>query len=86
LTYVPLYNWKPMLRIIYYSPELGYNTKDSASHIEILELEQNLVDKDVEVICIIDLATNYIFNRSSDFLAHMDKVDGRFFDWDYTFK
>jgi hypothetical protein len=73
----------PMLRIIYYSPEVGYKMENRNSHKEILELEQKLIAKEVEVICIIDLTTNYIFNRSSDFLAHIDKVDGRFFDWDY---
>jgi hypothetical protein len=75
--------WIPMLRIIFLSPGLGYKMKNSASHKEILELEEHLQSKGAEVICIVDLRTNYIFNKSSDFLAHMDKVDARFFDWDY---
>lgn len=58
--------------------------KNSASHKEILEHEENFKFKGVEVICIVDLKTNYIFNKSSDFLAHSERVDGRFFDRDYV--
>jgi hypothetical protein len=72
-----------VLRLIYHLPEIGYKMENSANQTEVLALEENLKEKEVEVICIVDLKTNYIFNKSSDFLEHMDRVNDRFFDWDF---
>jgi hypothetical protein len=73
-----------VLRIIYYSLDTGYKMQNRDNHKEILELEETLKSQGLEVVCIIDLMTNYIFNKSSDFIEHIDKVEGRFFDWDYV--
>jgi hypothetical protein len=73
-----------MVRIIYYVPKLGYRIQDRASHEEILLLEISLKSASATVVCIVDFKNKLVSNKSSDFLAHMDRIDPILFEPDFV--
>jgi hypothetical protein len=72
-----------MVRIIFHTKEQGYRILDRYTHEEILLLEISLKNANASIICIVDFKNNIVSNKSSDFIAHMDRIDEILFDKDY---
>jgi hypothetical protein len=73
-----------MVRIIYYTPDLGYRIKDRSTHEDILDLETSLKNTEAEVICIVDFKNKLVSNKSSDFQEHLDRMDEILFEESYV--
>jgi hypothetical protein len=69
-----------MVRIIYYTPDLGYRIQDRCTHEDILLLETSLKNAKADVICIVDFKNKVVSNKSSDFQEHLDRMDEILFE------
>lgn len=73
-----------MVRIIYYTPDLGYRIQDRSTHEEILNLQTSLSNTEADVICIVDFKNKVVSNKSSDFQEHLDRMDEILFEESYV--